>query len=506
MSDSQSLVAGSMAVGLQAPKSNAAFSSSSSHPAPDVQDPEINPQPPTPNAQLPVQKPRLLIVEDDESIRTQMKWALAADYEVFQAGDRASGLEVVKKEHPAVVTLDLGLPPSPGTTEEGFQALSEILEEDKLVKVVIITGQGEKDHALKAVGQGAYDFFCKPVQIDELKVVLRRAFHLSQIESEHSQLQQRLSAGSFEGMLGTSPKMQEVFSVIRKVATTQASILVIGESGTGKELVARAIHQMSSRSGGPFVAINCGAIPENLLESELFGHEKGSFTGAHMQRKGRVELAQKGTLFFDEIGELPLALQVKILRFLQEQVIERVGGREQIPVDARVIAATNRDLKQALRAGTFREDLYYRLAVVTVSLPLLSERGGDILFLANAFLRRYAEENKKKITGFTQQALNGLERYPWPGNVRELENRVKRAVIMSEGPKISLSDLGIAAHSKYDKLSLKEARDILERDLIQTALARNKGNISKAASELAVSRPTLYELMEKLGIGNGKKT
>lgn len=336
--------------------------------------------------------PKLLIVEDDEELRTQMKWALVRDYEVFLANDRPNALEILRSERPAVVTLDLGLPPHPEGVEEGFLALADMLEQDSLAKVIIITGQGEKDNALKAIGQGAYDFFCKPIQIDELKVVLSRAFHLSQLEMENRELQQKVTGEAFDKMLGTSPKMQEVFAAIRKVATTEVPVLITGESGTGKELVARAIHRESSKKDGPFVVINCGAIPENLLESELFGHEKGSFTGAHIQRKGRIEAAHGGTLFLDEIGELSLPLQVKLLRFLQEQRIERVGGREEIVVEARVLTATNMDLKQGISDGRFREDLYYRIEVVSIDLPPLRKREGDILLLANAFLRKYVAE------------------------------------------------------------------------------------------------------------------
>ena len=448
-----------------------------------------------------MERPKLLIVEDDPDLRTQMKWALAQDYEVLLAEDRSSALEAFGKERPSVVTLDLGLPPSPGEVKEGFLLLDEILLQDGLIKVIVITGQGEKDHALKAIGEGAYDFFCKPIQIEELKVVLNRAFYVSQLEREHLKLQQRLSGESFEGMFGISPQIQEVFSSIRKVATTEVPVLIVGESGTGKELVARAIHRNSSRREYPFVVINCGAIPETLLESELFGHEKGAFTGAHIQRKGRFEMAQGGTLFLDEIGELSLALQVKLLRFLQEQKIERIGGREEILVDARVLTATNKDLKQALKDGKFREDLYYRLGVVTISLPPLRERQGDILLLATALLQRFSNESGKKISGFTPQAIRAIESYTWPGNIREMENRIKRAVIMAEGQIMTHADLEFQSpYERYKGKGLKEAREALEKDFIERALSKHKGSITHAASELGISRPTLYELMEKLGI------
>jgi two-component system NtrC family response regulator len=446
-------------------------------------------------------KPKLLIVDDDEDLRTQMKWALAQDYEVFLAEDRPSALEAVRTRKVPVVTLDLGLPPWPASVEEGFATLAEILSIDPLMKVIIATGRGEKEHALRAIGAGAYDFLYKPVEIEELKVLLKRAFYLAGLEREHQELQSRIGEDHFQGILGTSSKMQEVFTTIRKVATTDVPVLVTGDSGTGKELVASAIHRLSRRKNHPFVVINCGAIPENLLESELFGHEKGAYTGAHVQRRGRVEAAHSGTLFLDEIGELSLALQVKLLRFLQEQVIERIGGREQIKVDARVIAATNRELKQAMKDGTFREDLYFRLGVITIPLPLLREREGDVVLLANAFLRRYAAENKKKLTGFTNEAVKALQEYAWPGNVRELENRLKRAVIMAEGNRIAPADLEMEVpEDKQERSSLKEAREALEKEMVTKALTRNNDNVTRAAEELGISRPTLYELMEKLGI------
>ena len=456
---------------------------------------------PPPSPLPPVRKPRLLIVEDDESIRTQMKWALMQDYEVFLAEDRTGALDLLRLEKPTVVTLDLGLPPNPADVSEGFAALADILAEDNLVKVIIITGQGEKDNALKAVAEGAYDFFIKPIQLDELKVVIRRAFYVSHLERENRVLQQQGAGLPFAEMLGRSPQMEEVITTIRKVATTDVSVLINGESGTGKELVARAIHQHSNRSNGPFVVINCGAIPENLLESELFGHEKGSFTGAHIQRKGLIEMAQGGTLFLDEIGELPLGLQVKLLRFLQEQTIERVGGRVQIAINARVLAATNQDLQKAVAEGRYREDLYFRLGVITIALPPLREREGDLILLANSFLHRYVQETRKKINGFTQQAVRAMSQYAWPGNIRELENRIKRAVVMADGAKINPLDLELeTAKGKYYGLTLKEAREAVEKELILKALQRNKGKVTQTADELGISRPTLYELMEKLGI------
>jgi two-component system NtrC family response regulator len=451
-------------------------------------------------------KEKLLIIDDDPDISSQMKWGLIQDYNVLLAEDRSSALEIFIKERPPVVTLDLGLPPKPEGVEEGFLALGAMLERDPLSKVIIITGRNEKTHALAGISGGAYDFLTKPIQLDELQVIIRRALYVSQLEREHRELQVRFGGKPFEGMLGTSPQMLEVFQIIHKVAATEMPILIVGESGTGKELVARAIQQRSARAEGPFVTINCGAIPDTLLESELFGHEKGAFTGAHIQRKGWIEAAQGGTLFLDEIGELSPQLQVKLLRFLEGQGIERIGGREKIVVNARILAATNRDLGRAVREGLFREDLYFRLAVVVISLPLLREREGDVLLLAKAFAQTYASEAKKANKGFTPQAMRALESHTWPGNVRELENRIKRAVIMAEGMKVTPADLElISPYAKYKGQGLREARVAMEKVLVEQALANNKGNLTHVASELGISRPTLYQLMDKLGIGGGDR-
>ena len=446
-------------------------------------------------------KPKILIVEDDEEIRMQMRWAMSHDYDVYIAEERTAALAILKAERPAVITLDLGLPPHPRNVEEGFRTLESMLREDASVKVIVITGRDEKEYALRAIGQGAYDFLRKPIQLDELEVIIHRALHIHQLEREHRALQQHLKADAFEGMIGSSVQMQDVFTTIHKVATTDAPVLILGESGTGKELVARAIHRQSGRGEAPFVAINCGAIPENLLESELFGHEKGAFTGAHTQRKGRFELAHGGTLFLDEVGELPLLLQVKLLRFLQERQLERVGGRETITVDVRIVAATNTDLQQAMSDGRFREDLYYRLGVVIIALPSLRERGEDVVLLAKALLQRYTADDQSRVSGFTRQALNAIQSYSWPGNVRELENRVKRAVIMSQGTSLTPADLDLdSPYAKYEGQSLREARETLETGLIQRALVKNKGNITRTAAELGVSRPTLHELISKYAI------
>ena len=445
-------------------------------------------------------KPRLLIVDDDEEIRTQMKWGLTQDYEIFLAEDRPTALEMLSEHRPQVVLLDLGLPPRPAEPVEGLAALSEILSRDSLVKVIIISGQGERENALLAIGAGAYDFLPKPADLEVLKLLLKRAFHVASLEREYREMQQ-LQGETFEGMLGTSQQMQQVFNTIRKVATADAPVLVLGESGTGKEMVAQAIHRQSARRDGPFVAINCSAIPETLLESELLGHEKGSFTGAHVQRKGRVETASGGTLFLDEIGELPALLQVKLLRFLQEQCIERVGGRQPIQVDTRVVAATNVDLKKAIMENRFREDLFYRLAVVVVNLPPLRERETDTRLLAQEFLRRSAAKIGKTGLTFDQEALRALKDYGWPGNVRELDNRVRRAVIMADGKRLTAADLELGDISERPHAAnLKEAREAVEREMIQKALRKHGNKIAPAAVDLGISRPTLYELMEKLGL------
>ena len=445
-------------------------------------------------------KPVILIVDDDEEIRTQLKWALTQDFEIAEAEDRTTALARFTEKKPEVVLLDLGLPPHPGNSREGFALLNELQATNPTARVVVITGQGEKENALRAIGEGAYDFFCKPVNVEELKIVIARAFHVGRLEREYQAVQKQFETEGFEGMLGGSPPVQQVFASVRKLAAADAPVLILGESGTGKEVVALTIHRRSRRGKGPFVAINCGAIPDTLIESELFGHERGAFTGAHAQRPGRIETAEGGTLFLDEIGELPLALQVKILRFLQEQQIERIGGRKPIQVDTRVIAATNVNLEKAMKEGKFREDLFYRLAVVVVQLPPLRERENDVVILGEAFLKRYAAEQGKRKLRFSKEALQALQQYNWPGNVRELENRVKRAVIMSDEVRVTPADLGLTAGSSEPPMNLKEAREQVEREMVTKVLRKHRGKITPAAAELGISRPTFYELMEKLGV------
>lgn len=457
---------------------------------------------------------KLLIVDDREDIRKQLKWGLSKEYDLALAADADEALALFRKHRPKVVTLDLGLPPDEDGTSEGFRCLEEILRIEPTTKVIVVTGNDEQESALRAVRTGAYDFYRKPIELGELKVVVGRAFHIRQIEDENRRLQRVVEEKStgIGGIVGQCPQMERMFATIRKVATSDVPVFVTGESGTGKELVARAIHALSLRNNRPFIPINCGAIPENLLEPELFGHEKGAFTGAHARNQGKVEFAHSGTLFLDEIGELPASLQVKLLRFLQEKVIQRVGGREDIPVDARVVSATNVDIEKAIREGVFREDLYYRTAVITIHLPPLRERGDDILLLANLFLRRFGDGLHKKVKGFGPEALATLRSYEWPGNVRELENRVQRAVLMADSPFLQPADLGFdekvpmplpqaGPASLESGISLKVARDRVERELILTVLSEQGGNIAKAAEALGVSRPTLYDLMKKHGMG-----
>lgn len=453
---------------------------------------------------------KLLIIEDSEDIRKQLRWGLGREHEVLFAGNADEGLGLFRKHHPKVVMLDLGLPPHEEGSEEGLRCLEQILSEKPPTKVIVVTGNEDRDNALRAVQLGAYDYYRKPVDLKELMVIINRAFHLYGLEQENLKLRSTIVKKSpgLGDMFGQCQEMQEVFSTIRKVASSDVPVLVAGESGTGKELVARAIHANSLRREGPFIPINCGAIPENLLESELFGHEKGAFTGAHAQLQGKVEYADMGTLFLDEIGELPANLQVKLLRFLQEKTIQRVGGREDISVDARIVAATNTDITGAIEQGTFREDLYYRVGVININLPPLRERRGDVMLLANLFLGRFGEALGKKVRGFSPLAVERLESYGWPGNVRELENRVQRAVIMCESPSIDTGSLGFAAKTLSQKnqalepLPLKEAKEGVEREMIVLAIEKHGGNIAKTAETLGVSRPTLYDLMRKHGLHN----
>ncbi|GBD96085.1 MAG TPA: PEP-CTERM-box response regulator transcription factor [Nitrospirae bacterium] len=452
---------------------------------------------------------QILVVEDDPDIQTQMKWGLSKEYNVFQASDRPSANRLFNKKKPLVVTLDLGLPPDENDANEGLSCLRDILKKAPETKVIILTGNNDRENARKAIQMGAYDYYLKPVDMNELKVILKRAFYLSEIESENRKLHMILHReAGFAGMIGQSPEMLRVFETIRKVASTDAAILIMGESGTGKELVARAIHEKSTRNQGGFIPINCGAIPGTLLESELFGYEKGAFTGAYAKQNGKFEYADRGTLFLDEIGEMSPELQAKLLRFLQEKKIQRLGGRKDIEIDTRVITATNIDLNRAMQEGRFREDLFFRISVISINIPPLRERGFDIKLLANTFLERYKVMFKKKIKGFSRSAADELERYLWPGNVRELENKVQKAVITADSNVIGPYDLGLDAQpeevvrggrpgKRCKEVTLKEARKRLEIDLIANAVERHNGNIKRASAELGISRPTLYDLIDK---------
>ncbi|MGC4097244.1 MAG: PEP-CTERM-box response regulator transcription factor [Nitrospira sp.] len=393
-------------------------------------------------------RPVLLLVDDDDEIRDQMKWALASDYQLLEAVNRSAALTHIRQAMPQLVLLDLGLPPDSEGASEGFAILREAVQLNPAGKVIVVTGNSDRAKALAAIETGAYDFIEKPVQLDVLKVVLQRATYLFNVEQDNRARQAQGAGNEFEGLVGKSSGIQDVVRLIRRVGPSDVPVLIAGESGTGKELVARAIHRQSLRKEGPFIAINCGAIPETLLESELFGYEKGSFTGATQQRKGRIEHAQGGTLFLDEIGDVPLTLQVKLLRFLQDHTVQRLGAKDTIPVNARILAATNVNLQNAISEGRFREDLYYRLCVVTIAVPSLSQRGPDIALLARTFLLKFAEEQKKPLKGFTPQALDALASHPWPGNVRELENRIKRAVLMAEGKYVTPEDLELKEVSR----------------------------------------------------------
>ena len=445
-------------------------------------------------------KPKLLIVEDDEGLQRQLRWAYD-DYQVIVAGDRASAIDALRAEEPDVVMLDLGLPPEPDGTAEGFATLDAILALKSDTKVIVASGHGARESALRAIAGGAYDFYAKPVDIDELGLIVRRAFHLHGIEAENRRLSKAVTGNAvLGGMITAAPEMLKVARTIERVANADVSVMLLGASGTGKELLARGLHEASDRRKGAFVAINCAAIPETLLESELFGHEKGAFTGAVKTTEGKIEQAHGGTLFLDEIGDVPLPLQVKLLRFLQERVIERIGGRKAIPVDTRIVCATHQDLDAMIAAQSFREDLYYRLAEIVIKIPTLAQRPGDAGLLARHFMGRYASMNKD-VKGIAPDALAAIDAWGWPGNVRELENRMKRAVIMADGKMVTAADLDLdAADEESDVINLKAVRETADRRAIRRALARADGNISNTAKLLGISRPTLYDLLKSYDI------
>jgi len=450
-------------------------------------------------------RPSLLLVTDDVAIRDQMKCALASEYELLEASDHAVVLSHVRQAMPPVVVLDWGLPSDGVSATEWLAILQETLRLNQEAKVIVVMDNRDRADAIAALESGAYDILEKPVQLDVLKVVLQRATYLYSVERESRAIREQAGAIEFEGLVGNSIPMQDVFRMIRRVGPSEAPVLITGESGTGKELVARAIHRLSRRKEGPFVAINCGAIPEALLESELFGYEKGAFTGAVQQRKGRLEFAQGGILFLDEIGDVPLSLQVKLLRFLQDHEVYRLGGKDSVSVDVRVLAATNVDLREAIESGRFREDLFYRLCVVTIPVPALKGRA-DITLLARTFLMKSAEAQEKRLKGFTPQAIDALLTHDWPGNVRELENRVRRAVVMADGKYVSPENLDLKDPSSVERASttLRVTRDLREKKLVQSMLEKTHGNVSKAAVDLGISRPTLYQLLARYGLRDRK--
>jgi len=441
----------------------------------------------------------LLIVEDDPGIQKQLKWSFD-NFQTVIAGDRQEAITALRRFMPSVVTLDLGLPPDPTNASEGLATLKEILQLAPATKVVVVTGNDDRDNAIKAVAMGAYDFYQKPVDLDVLNLIIERAFQLAQLEQENLTLQKQTEE-PLKGIIATSEKMQKLSKMIEKIAPTNVTTLLLGESGTGKEVLAKAIHSLSQRSQKPFVAVNCAAIPESLLESELFGYEKGAFTGATKQTLGKIEYADGGTFFLDEIGDLPFSLQAKLLRFLQERTIERLGGPTEIPVDVRIICATHQNIPKLIKDGLFREDLYYRINEITVDIPPLRERDGDAIVIATALLRRFNMENGKNIKGFTQAAAQLIENYQWPGNIRQLENKIKRAVIMAEDTILTEEDLDIGLATEEEiPLNLKVVREIAETNAIKRALAYTNNHVSNAAKLLGVTRPTLYSLFTKYGI------
>ncbi len=444
-------------------------------------------------------RPKLLVVEDDEGLQRQLRWSYE-DYDVLIAPDRTTAIDLLRLHEPAVATLDLGLPPDPDGTTEGFAALDQLIRLKRDMKIVVASGHGARESALRAIAMGAYDFYQKPVDFDELGLIVRRAFHVAGLEAENRRLQQRSDVSALNGLITAAPEMLKVTRMIERVADTNVSVMLLGASGTGKEVLARALHAKSARAAEAFVAINCAAIPDTLLEAELFGYEKGAFTGAIKTTEGKIEQAHGGTLFLDEVGDIPLPIQVKLLRFLQERVIERIGGRKPIQVDTRVVAATHRDVSAMVKAETFREDLYYRLAEITIEIPSLAARVGDAALLANHFIKRFSAEMGRPVKSLSADALAAITHWRWPGNVRELENRIKRAIIMSDERRISAIDLDLAHNGSNDALNLKAAREAADRIAIRGALSRAENNVTNAAKLLGISRPTFYDLVKQYSI------
>lgn len=445
------------------------------------------------------EKHSLLIVEDDPGLQSQLRWHFE-QYDVIQAGDRKTAIEQMRMHEPKVVLQDLGLPPDPDGVEEGLLTVQQLLKLAPHTKIIVVTGNGDQENAIKAVGMGAYDFYSKPIDTDTLDLIIERAYLIYELEAQNRQLKTQQTSSPLKGIITSSKTMLQLCRTIEKVSPTLATVLVLGESGTGKERIANAIHALSPRSEMNFIAINCAAIPDNLIESELFGYEKGAFTGAAKQTPGKIESANEGTLFLDEIGDMPLALQAKLLRFLQERVIERLGGRKEIPVDVRVICATNKNLEEMVAEGSFREDLYYRISELVLNVPPLRDREADKILLARHFLKNMAEEQKRRINGFTSDAIDAIEAYAWPGNVREMENKIKRGIIMCEGKHISAEDMDLTERNQELPLNLRQIRQEAEKNAISNALTMTDNKVSAAAKLLGITRPTLYDLMKKYNL------
>lgn len=443
---------------------------------------------------------KLLVIEDDPGLQKQLRWSFD-DCSVAVASDRESALAQIRRHEPAVVTMDLGLPPDPDGATEGLATLQQILALAPDTKVIVLTGNQNHENALKAISMGAYDFHQKPLDANVLNLIVSRAFYLHRLQRENRDLLKSASDTDIPGLITNDPGMLKICQQIRRIASSDVTVTLLGESGTGKEVLARALHQLSSRKRNKMIAVNCAAIPESLLEAELFGYEKGAFSGAVKQTPGKIELAQGGTFFLDEIGDLPLSLQAKLLRFLQERVIERIGGRELIPVDVRIVCATHQNLKEMIEAGAFREDLYYRLCEISIRIPALRERIEDAVLLAHHFKNLFRAKEKRQTLNFSQDALDAISNHPWPGNVREIENCIKRAVIMTEGSQITAEDLGLQpGGNTFEPTSLREVREKAEQEMLIRVLARVNGNVAKAAELLGVTRPTLYDLMNRHGL------
>lgn len=443
--------------------------------------------------------PTLLIVEDDKGIQKQLKWHFD-QYNVVIADDKDSAAAAVRLHEPQVVIQDLGLPPDEEGVEEGFASIKTILKLKPNTKIIVVTGRHDHENALRAINLGAYDFYQKPIETSTLDLIVERAYHIANLEEQNKRLHEQYDSSS-SGIIASDPAMLKICKTIEKVAPTNVTVTLLGESGTGKEVLSRAIHESSPRNNNSFIAINCAAVPENLMESELFGYEKGAFTGAAKQTLGKVEMASGGTLFLDEIGDMPLGLQAKLLRFLQERVIERVGGREVIEVDVRVVCATNKNLEEMVQEGSFREDLFYRICEMVINIPPLRDRTGDKILIAKYLINKFAAEQQSQVNSFTSEAAQAIENHNWPGNIREMENKIKRAIIMTENKSITPEDLDLESKAPLS-INLRHVRQEAEKTAIKTAISMTNGNNTAAAKLLGITRPTLYDLIKKYNIGN----